>query len=46
VSIAGFMTYFATVVLKRARCDILEAEAASGWVRESATRTSTQPRNS
>jgi len=45
VSIAGFMTYFATVVLKRARCDILEAEAASGWVRESATRTSTQPRN-
>ena len=46
VSAAGFMTYFAAVVLKRARCDILVAEAASGWVREWATRTATQPRNS
>lgn len=45
VSAAGFMAYFAAVVLKRARCDILEAEAASGWVREWATRTATDPRN-
>ncbi len=45
VSAAGFMTYFATVVLKRARCDILEADAASGWVREWATRTATESRN-
>lgn len=30
----AFMTYFAATVLKRARCEILEAEARSGWVRE------------
>ncbi len=45
VSAAGFMAYFATVVLKRARCDILEAEAASGWVREWASPTAADPRN-
>jgi len=30
----AFMTYFAMVLLKRARCDLLAAEADSGWVRE------------
>ncbi|WP_070987685.1 heme ABC transporter permease [Halofilum ochraceum] len=45
VSAAGFMAYFAAVVLKRARCDILETEAASGWVREWVTPTATEPRN-
>lgn len=29
----GFMAHFATTVLQRARCDILEAEAGSNWVR-------------
>ena len=33
----GFMTYFAAVLLKRARCDILESEGASTWARELAT---------
>ena len=45
VSAAGFMAYFATVVLKRARCDILEGQAASGWVREWATPAATDHRN-
>lgn len=45
ISAAGFMAYFATVVLKRARCDILEAEAASGWVREWASPSAADPRN-
>lgn len=29
----AFTTYFATAVLKRARCEILEAESRSAWVR-------------
>ncbi|MDZ7749304.1 MAG: heme ABC transporter permease [Halofilum sp. (in: g-proteobacteria)] len=37
VMAVGFMTWFATAVLKRARCDILEAESSSHWVRELAT---------
>jgi heme exporter protein C len=41
VSAVAFMTYFATVVLKAARCDILSTEASSNWVRELAA-----PRNS
>lgn len=45
VSAAGFMAYFATVVLKRARCDILEGQAASGWVREWAAPAATDHRN-
>lgn len=30
----AFTTYFATAVLKRARCEILESEARSSWVRQ------------
>jgi heme exporter protein C len=30
----AFMTYFAAVVLQRARCDILAAEANSNWARQ------------
>jgi heme exporter protein C len=30
----AFMTYFAAVVLQRARCDILAAEADSNWARQ------------
>jgi hypothetical protein len=30
----AFTVYFAAVLLKAARSDILEAEAGSGWVRE------------
>lgn len=33
VMAVAFMAYFATVVLKRARCDLLAAESASSWVR-------------
>ncbi len=35
----AFMTYFATAVLKGARCEILEAEARSSWVRQLAHST-------
>lgn len=33
----AFMTYFAAVLLKMARCEILEAEFDSGWARALAT---------
>jgi len=42
----AFMTYFAAVVLLRARCDIIEAEANSGWVRELAAASAPEPRKS
>ena len=34
VMAVAFTLYYATVVLMRARCEILEAESASSWVRE------------
>ena len=40
VMAVAFMLYFAAVVLKGARCDILSAESSSNWVREIAA-----PRN-
>ena len=39
----AFMTYFGTVVLKRARCDILESESTSKWARELAARADPEP---
>ena len=42
----AFMTYFAAVLLKRARCDILEAEANSNWVRERLATVQADPRDS
>ena len=40
----GFTTYFAAVVLKRARCDILESEANAKWVRERLATVQAEPR--
>ncbi len=34
VMAVGFLLYFATTLLIRTRCEILEREARSGWVRE------------
>lgn len=34
VMAVAFTLYYATVVLMRARCEIIEAESASSWVRE------------
>ena len=38
VMAVAFTLYYATVVLMRARCEILEAESSSSWVRELAAK--------
>jgi heme exporter protein C len=38
VMAVGFTLYYATVVLMRARCEILESESGSSWVRELAAK--------
>ena len=38
VMAVAFMAYFAAAVLKSARCDILAAEASTGWARAAASR--------